>query len=132
MTVRLFEKEKDYSDVCKWWAGHKPWQPVPIDHLAPIGFIVEKNGTKLAAAWCYFTGTAFGLFEFLVSNPEAPVMKKFRAIELLIDHCLGTLKNAGVKSVFTSIKNDALERLLVKHGFLVTDREMVNLLARLG
>jgi hypothetical protein len=129
ITIRSFDVVRDYDDACEWWRHHK-WEPVPADHLSQIGFIAESDGIKLAAVWLYLTGTAFSLLEFFVANPEAPLKKKMKAMNELLEQGLATAKRCGAKSVFTSLKTKSLERLYVKHGFTVTDREMNNLLAR--
>ncbi len=131
ITIRAFEMEKDYADVCGWWQARPDWHPLPQDHIdRAIGLVAESNGKKLCAIWLWLTGTAFAVLDFLVSNPDASPKLKVRAMGEVIDRGLQTAKRAGAKSIFTSLKNEGLERFFCKHGFEVTDRDMVNLLAR--
>jgi len=131
MTIRPFNAEADYPMVCEWWKARPDWQPLPTDHLSKFGFVAEQDGKPLAVIWLWLTGTAFAVLDFLVSNPDAPPKRKVRAMGELIDYALGIAQRAGAKSVFSSLKNEGLERFFCKHGFTVTDTGMTNLLARL-
>lgn len=131
ITIRRFHFDSDYEDVCAWWRARPEWQPLPPDHInGAFGFVAECDGKKLCAIWLWLTGSAFAILDYLVSSPTAPLKAKARGMGQIIEHGLRVAKAAGAKSIFSSLKNQGLEKLFCKHGFQVTDREMVNLLAR--
>lgn len=131
LTVRLFDVRGDYQDACEWWREHG-WTPCPADHLSPTGLIVFDQCHKYCAGWLYVTSSGFAWFEFLVSNPQSPIKKRKRALELIVEHVLEVARGCGVKTVFTSLKNKNLEKLYQQKGFVVTDRGVTHLIARVS
>lgn len=130
MNVRPFQSS-DYEDVSRWWLARPPWQPLPQDFLSPLGFVAESGGIKLCAIWLWLTGTSFCVIDYLVSNPDAPLRARYKGMGAVIDAAKAAAKRAGAKAAFASLQNEGLERFFEKHGFEITDRKMVNLLARL-
>lgn len=121
----------EYDEICQWWK-ERNWPAVEKSHLPPIGLIVEDETVKYCAVWLYLSGTGFGSMEWLVSNPKSPLKKRVQAIKLVVSCILQVAKDAGVKTVFTSVLNKNLEKMFSNLGFIVTDRNMTNLVARVN
>lgn len=127
MKVRKFMPE-DYNDVYSWWTYYKDWTPMPLEMLGDNGFIVEKNGQKLAAVWGYNTGCPIHIMEWLVGNPEASWEERSEAINLVTDTCSQWCKQNGAKLVFTMTKNKRLIEKLQEQKFVKSDENMTHLL----
>lgn len=135
MKVIQFSSEKHYAEICHWWNAYE-WPQVPLDHLPDTGFVVETDELEvpLAAAFLYFTGTAFAIFEWAVVNPSAPRELRKESLETLLDFMHNMARKAGVKTIFTSAesKNRPWISRLERNGFTVSDSNMINLTARVG
>jgi hypothetical protein len=128
VTARLFHADSDYADIRAWWGARPGWSPIPAEMLPRTGAIVEAAGEKLCAGFLYADG-CMGVLEWIVSNPEASPIRRVRAVEALIDTLLGIAWKIGVRRILSTTNNEALERLLVKHGFQVTERNVTLLIA---
>lgn len=131
ITIRYFDKEKDYGDVCAWWRGHS-WPEIPMDHLSEIGLIAECGGKKQAAVWLYLLTPVFAAMEFLVTNPEAGARECVRAIHETVEHAKALSHDLGFKTVWTSLKHEKLARLFGEHGFQATDSGVTHFIARIN
>lgn len=129
MEVVHFNKEKHYEDVSTWWAK-RDWPPVPLDCLSATGFVVKGY----CACWVYETNASLHLLEWLVSNPDSDRNKRDLAMDKMIDHAVCYIKEGlGGKYVFSSITHDGLiKRLDEKHGFVVADKNMTNMIKVTG
>jgi hypothetical protein len=130
LKIVIFEKDRDYEEVCAWWIDYK-WEPVPLDHLAKIGLLAINEEKKIAAAWLYQTETAFAWFEFLITNPNIEWKEKKPAIEKLMTEALRLAARCGHKTVFTSLNHPGLIKLYQKLGFKIGDTNVTQLMMRL-
>lgn len=127
MKLRKFDLMNDYEMICKWWKDHD-WTEVPLDHLG-TGYVVESKGKPICAGFLYHTGTAFAVFEFIVADKEAEFEERQAALDVLISGVKLLAAQAGVKSLFSSMKHQGLiDKLTNEHGFLKTDSGMQNLI----
>lgn len=129
-TIRLFDKENEYTEVCKWWRHHK-WTPPPADHLSTLGLVCCVDNLPVAAGWFYITNSKYCWIEFLVANPAAPIKDRTKGLKLLLER----LKNEGKVccpggTIFTSLRSKGLIRLAKKVGFVVGDEGMTNMVAQ--
>lgn len=130
MIIKQFSPELHYEEICRWWESHG-WPVLPLDHL-PIGYVVESKGRPVCAGFVYYTGTAFCLFEFIVARKDCGLKERAAALDVLISSVKLFAKQAGVKSIFMSMKHDGLiAKLCDKHGFVKSDEAMTNLIGRL-
>ena len=62
MNNRLWNLEKDYDTLVKWWDQHDFDLPVPKDVLPPLGIIIEEDNVSICAAGLYedYKRTKFG------------------------------------------------------------------------
>lgn len=126
MILERFNTAEHYDLICSWWAAHQ-WPKVPLDHL-PGGYVVVSRGKPVCAGFVYFTGTAFCLFEWIVASPESGLKERAQALDTLISGVKLICAQAGVKSVFMSMRHNGLIAKLEKHGFVRTDEGMTNLI----
>jgi hypothetical protein len=125
LSIRIFDKERDYNDAAGWWAHHK-WKPLPADALPQFGMIIEDGSLKIASGWLYFTIDKVAWLEWVVTNPEAPLRLRHQAIQLLLKRLVREAEELGTHAIFASIKSKGLIRLYQKCGFSVGDTGMTN------
>jgi len=125
-TIRLFSFEKDYPEVCEWWRGNG-WAYVPKQYLPVTGLIAEHEGLRLCAVWLYTSGTAFGMMEWIVTNPRAPVRMRHAGVADCVSGIIGMSKSAGISAIWMSTKSTGLCKSLKRAGFKVSDESMTNL-----
>ena len=122
MQVRLWDRDKDYDTLVKWW---KQWQfgIVPKDCLPLDGIIVEVDNIPMCAGGIYrYPGTAFGFMEWVVTDKYADLRKRHKALKLCIDGIMELAKNNGVRLVYTMTKSSALQKRYQKyHNMVLTE-----------
>lgn len=128
---RLLTDEEIANILVPWWEKHK-FPPVHLDYLSRTGIMVSKNGIDLYAGFVYYTQTAWGLLEFVVSNPSREsVQYKRGALERLVDIASVLSKEKGVKALFISTNNKGFRNQLLKSGFLDGDSDTYQLVKNL-
>lgn len=123
-------KPEHYNIISDWWAKQN-WPIIPEDHLPKAGFIIYNLDTPVIAGFIYKTDSSFGLFEFIVANPEVKGLVRTLAFDLLIESVIQYSKESGIKSLFSSVTNKSLIKRLAASGFMVTDEGMTNLIRRI-
>ncbi len=131
MKARIFDKASEYLEVVEWWKKHG-WAPVPVEYLPAIGIVIEDDKHKYCVGWLYLMGAPIAWMEWIVTNPNAPAIRRAKALSVLVDTVLNIAKDSGVKVVFSSVKHEGLEGLYKKKGFSVTDTDVTHLIARLN
>lgn len=124
-----FTPNLHYALISNWWKAHN-WPAIPLDHL-PTGFVVTYNNTPAIAGFVYKTDSAFGLFEFVVANPEIKGLARELAFKQLTDSVVQYSKTRGIKTLFTSVNNKGLIEKLKSSGFIQTDVNMTNFVRRI-
>lgn len=122
MNVRLYENS-DYSEVAGWWLDQN-WPIIPQDHLPEFGFIVPG----IAAGFLYKTDSNFALLEFVIANPNSSKEDRANALDLVIENLILLAQELGFKSIFSSVTHPKLIDRYVNHGFIITDKNMTNLI----
>ena len=80
MTVRPWDREKDYPLIREWFEGNGSLGPHQ-SHLPPLGIVVEDEDGPLAAVGAYQSvGVSVAFPEWLVTNPDTKPKKKLRAV----------------------------------------------------
>ncbi len=128
-TVRHFEFQRDYPDVCEWWRA-RDWNYLPKDLLPYNGFVSEKDGVKFAASFIYLMEAQWSVLEWVVTNPGSPIRERREGIKQVVMAAVELAKKNSVKRVFSSLKNRNLIKIFEECGFRATDFEMTNLLWR--
>lgn len=130
MIVRKFNKEKDYKEVMSWWKK-QGWSPLPKDALSDSGFIVEKDGVKLASNWIFPTNCPIYIMEWTVGNPDVDWELRKDALDMIIEASCNWAKLDGAKSIFTMTKHDRFIDKLKDNKFIKTDDGMTHLVRSL-
>ena len=122
MQDRLWDRDKDYDTLVKWWAD---WEfgKVPKECLPPDGIVVEQEGEPVCAAGLYIgVGTQFAFMEWIVTDKNAEQRLVHRCLKLCIDRIMELAKQKGMKLVYTSTKEQALHKRYQKyHNMILTE-----------
>lgn len=115
----------DYPMLEGWWSGHG-WPAVPLRVLPPLGVIYND----CAAGWLYMDngGTGVAMLEWLVTNPDAPLLIAARSLSKVVEFLKAEAKRMEYPIILTTCRQSSLARLLERAGFATTDREMIHLL----
>ena len=128
--IRLL-KESDYDNILvKWW---NDWQwTAPGKESLPNngtgGFMVSKGDIDICAGFAYFTNSNLAWCEFIVSNKKYKEEDRNDAIELLINTIVEACKNAGYKTIFTSVSNQNLINKYQNCGFIKAQEGAVEMI----
>ena len=122
MQDRLWDRDKDYDTLVKWWAE---WEfgKVPKECLPPAGIVVECEGKPICAGGLYVgEGTQFGFMEWIVTDKQADSRKVHSALKLCIDSIMKLAKDRKLKLVYTATKEQALHKRYTKyHNMMLTE-----------
>ena len=125
MQVRLWDRDRDYDTLVKWWTE---WEfgAVPKECLPPDGIMVEIDGTPVCAGGLYIgEGTQFGFMEWIVTDKQAEQRDVHNCLKLCIDSIMGLAKDKGIKLVYTATKEQALHKRYQKyHQMLLTESDV--------
>jgi len=122
MQVRLWDRDKDYDTLVKWW---KQWQfgIVPKDCLPLDGIIVEVDNVPICAGGIYrYPGTAFGFMEWIVTDKNADKRIVHKSLKMCIDAIMELAKSKDMKLVYTATKEKELHKRYVKfHNMILAE-----------
>jgi hypothetical protein len=123
-----------YPEICEWWRkrAHQGWTFVPSDHLSSLGLVASIDGKNLAAGWLYLTNSRWALTEFLITNPDASPKDSIRGLKDVLRGLEVLALEYGAATLFTSVENEGLRRLLQKEGFEIGGNHMTNLHKRIA
>jgi hypothetical protein len=124
MEVRQY-KPSDYISVASWWVMHD-WPVIDADHLPKHGFIVDDK----AVGFLYMTDSKIAWLEFIVANPNVSKEDRSEALDLVINKLIDLAKELEFKTVFSSVTHPRLIERYKRHGFVVTDTGMTNMIRR--
>ena len=85
MQDRLWDRDKDYDTLVKWWTQ---WEfgIVPKDMLPQDGVIVSVDDKPICAAGIYlYPKTALALMEWVVTDKDSNLRKRHKALKMCID-----------------------------------------------
>lgn len=133
LQVRFYVFEQDYPELCEWWRKRPGWeQGVASKTLPQTGFIVfdAATGQKYGAVFLILGESGWTYLEWLVTNPEAPLRVRKKAVDLLLQHGRNYAIEAGAKQVFSSIrtKSRGLVRAFQRAGFIPAEEGMTNMI----
>lgn len=134
IVIAPFELGDHYPEICEWWrkrAG-QGWTYVPSDHLSSLGLVASIDETNVAAGWLYLTNSRWALTEWLVTNPNARPRDALRGLKAVLRGLEELALRYGASTLFTSVENEGLKRLLIREGFSVGGTQMINLQKRIS
>lgn len=121
MNLRITNLD-DYSELVSWWKWHRWSNPPTIELLDNLrfGIIISQDSVNICAGFIYFTNArAFGLLEYIVSNPnvkDRSVRKE--ALKLLIGSLCEVANQKGMSTIITFVKHPSLINNLNECGFV--------------
>ena len=122
MQDRLWDRDKDYDTLVKWWTQ---WEfgIVPKDMLPQDGVIVSVDNKPICAAGIYlYPKTALALMEWVVTDKDSNLRKRHKALKMCIDSIMNLAKKRGAKLVYTMTKEEALQKRYQKyHNMVLTE-----------
>ena len=121
--TRVWDKDKDYDELCRWWTSHG-WCALPKEDIPDTGFIA--NDTAFGCLYIDIHGR-FAMMEWIVTNPDAAPRDCLRSLNEVIDRLLATAKEIGVTRVYSVLKHEKLEKLYQKHGFIKGDTQVCDM-----
>lgn len=125
MAARPFAA-KDYAAVSAWWTAHK-WPAIPQDCLPKTGFIVDG----LAAGFLYRSDSSICWLEWIIGNPQSDKLLRNEALDQVIAALICEAQRLGARMIFTSVVHPRLIERYQKHGFIVSESGMTNLVRSL-
>lgn len=131
--IRLLN-DSDYDNTLKGWWDDWSWTAPPKESLPNNGlggFMISKGDVDICAGFAYFTNSNLAWCEFIVSNKQYKEEDRGEALEMLINTIVEACKNAGYKTIFTSVSNENLINKYQNCGFIKTQEgatEMIKFL----
>ena len=106
-------KVEDYTILMEWWNSYDGIE-IPDSSILPDnglgGFVMEKEGKMVAAAYVYLTNSAVGYIDFLISNPNYKGRDRYDIIAKLILVCSDSAVAKGCKLVWAMTTYDGVVR----------------------
>lgn len=121
MKVDLFNLDKDYNIVEKWWKDHS-MDPVPKEVLTKFGFMAYNEKYPIAAYWLFpIIGSELCMHLFFISNPDSTKEERDEALDLLMYTVHGAAKDMGFTKLMTTTSLKTIEDRLLKHNYMLGD-----------
>lgn len=123
LDIRL-TNTSDYPELCDWWKWWPGWSAPPsielLDNLK-YGIMISLNNQNICAGFIYFTNArAFCLLEYVISSyiiKDREIRKEAKT--LLLCSLIEMANKQGVKTIFSSVRHEALIKDYVNCGFIV-------------
>ena len=104
---------EDHDTLMEWWESYDGIE-IPDSGILPDnglgGFVMEKEGKMVAAAYVYLTNSAIGYIDFLISNPNYKGRDRYDIIAKLILVCSESAVAKGCKLVWAMTTYDGVVR----------------------
>lgn len=126
VTSRFYSPPDDYEMIAEWWIAHG--HPVLPSHLlSPLGVISSKEGVDQAAVFIYFDRNVPVCFlERVITRPGLQLEDAREAIKEAFDAAQFFATEFGCQLMCLRAPA-AIARYAVKHGFVVDEREIMNM-----
>jgi len=123
MNSRIWNLEKDYDTLVKWWKQHDFNLPVPKDVLPPLGIMIEEDNVSICAAGLYedYKRTKFGLMFGLFTNAEIGKIKLYKAMNKCLQEINKLAKTKELGLVLTTTGESALFKLYEKNNMTLVE-----------
>jgi len=125
ITIRLFEKEKDYATVSAWWDAHK-FPVVPAAVLPKLGIMAfDEQKEGICAGWLYMDNSVgVAMLEWVVTNPAQTPLRTVKGLNALVDFMESEAARMDYGVILTSCRQESLGKLFERHGFKMTDESV--------
>lgn len=116
MTSKPFDMVEHLEPLCRWMflRGVK----VPARHEIPAtGLVVSHNNQLITMGFLRKVEGDMGIWDGLVSNPEASSAVRHEALDFAITELIGIAKELKMKSIFCWCADDNTHKRALKHEF---------------
>ena len=122
MQSRKFLPEVDFQTLNQWLHAHNH-QMVEYTELPVSGYVVEDWGIPVAMAFLRMVEGDSAIAESLVTDPSAPLCKRVKAIDQIIEKLCQVAKDRGIKHLIaTTVSTGVLTRISKRHGFVKSEQ----------
>lgn len=121
-----FSSQKHYKTLTQWWNGHK-FPVVPLDSLPELGIVCLAQDKPICSGFLYKTDSNIAWMEWLLCDPSAPREYRGECINALIDKLEALAKDFGYTNIYTNLIHPSLCNRLESKGFIITDKQSINL-----
>ncbi len=117
LTVREYgTRAGDYQEILSWWNGRG--EPFAETILPPLGVVVEQEGERLAALWCYEThGIGVAFLEFPCTRPGIPPGLAWRALSWAENAIVSILRRRGEHKLIRAFAQSRHARAMRRLGY---------------
>ena len=130
MNLEVFEAEKHYTIISKWWDSHG-WPTIPLGSLSQLGMIVFKDDIPLACGFLYDTDSDMAILEWIVGNPDADHEDRGEGLDLVIESLGLIAMSQGKKYIHTFCKHKRLIDRYKKFNFIEGDQNVTTMVRSL-
>lgn len=125
MQARLWNLDKDYRYLVKWWNQYE-FGIVPKKCLPPQGIVVEDNGQPICAGGLYrCVDSNFAVMEWIVADKDANLKVTHKALNLCITNILQLAKEYNVELIYSMTAAQPLHKRYTKyHGFELVENNV--------
>jgi len=102
----------DLDEMNRWYT-QRGEPAIKVEMLPRLGFLVPG----VAAGFLYQTDSSMALVEGFVSNPEALLCKRVKALHLILEGLTSAARGFGFKLVVGSSKRTGPVSLTLRQGF---------------
>ena len=122
MTIPEYQLTKvtseDLPEIHRWWKT-RSHATFSYEDLPDLGVLAQDPaGQRLSAVWLFYTNSKFAIIDWGVTNPDAPLRLRTKALIASYAWLRQTALSQGFKYVFTFSGSRGLTRSLVKSGFV--------------
>lgn len=126
LTVRKFHEQTDLP-VINHWLNLRFHNPLTSEDVPMHAFIVSNNNDPIAAGFLRLIEGRNAIFDFLVTNPEAPSTYRDVAIGLVGEEIIKAARKRKIKRIIAySIDTGTLTRA-VRSGYVQLPHKLVAL-----
>lgn len=127
--VRPYTSGADYHLVAEWWRTHGMGE-FQETLLPPDGYIVQRDGEDVAAAWLYLSnGIGVAFMEWVVTRPGLSLKEARTALGHVIE-CMRRYANANDYGVIWCNTLPAIARFAAHHGFRAVAQDRVSMILK--
>lgn len=118
MEIVPFNREKHTELLVSWFVSRNCYFEGLEDTLPAIGVVAYQGKQPVAAAFLRQMEGFYGMFDGLISNPEASSKDRNAALDAVIDSVLKSAKSLEIKVLMAWSKDENTIIRAVSHGFV--------------
>jgi len=115
MQFRLWNLEKDYKTLVKWWTQHE-FGIVPKKCLPPDGIIVEENNIPICAGGLYrCIDSNFSVMEWIVADKTASIKSIHKGLNICIAEIFNLARKYNMELIYSMTGSVSLHKRYTKY-----------------